>query len=325
MSDRVLIVGAGAIGGLLAAYLTAAGRNVNVLARGDNAKVLARDGIRLTLPDGASIHGRPGVCTDARACGEQDVVLLTTKAFSLGQAIAAARAAIGPRTLVVPAVNGLPWWFGSPDQPLRAVDPDGALARAVPYERLVGATVYAPTVRVSAGECRQSGPGKLILGPVLAGGDPAPAERVAAVFTGSRYAAEAIVDIRSAVWTKLVTNAAVNPLSALTGGRAIDVARDPQLGPIARAIMSEVAALARACGTTVHPTVEAQFTQSYERGVHKPSMLQDFEAGRPIELAAIVDAPLEMAAARGVAMPTLTAIGAAVRLKASLAGLLPPP
>ncbi len=323
MTDRVLIVGAGAIGGIFAGYLAAAGRPVTVLARGENAQIIARDGIRLTTPDKQALHGRPRVVTSGVEAGVHDIVLLTTKAFSLTEAMASARPAIGAHTLVSPVVNGVPWWFGSADAPIRAVDPDGSLATAIATEQLVGGTTYSPANRPAPGHWAHTVPGKLTVGPSQRGGNVAAAERIARAFEGTAFGAVAVPDVHHAVWAKLMTNAAFNPLCALTGARQIDVARDPELGRAVQSIMREIATLARAFGSDIEANAVPSFEQAYNKGVHKPSMLQDVEAGRMVELGAIVDAPLELAARANVAMPVLQAFGAAVRLKASSAGLLP--
>lgn len=319
---RILIVGAGAIGGMLAAYLSAAGRTVNLVARGVNAERIAQLGIRLTTPDQRVVHGRPAVVTPAATLAPHELVLITTKAFAHAEALAIAARAIGPATLVVPIANGIPWWFGTPAAPIRAIDPDGGLASAVPAERLVGSTIYSPAHRDDHGEWFQAVAGRLTLGPAVAGGDIDAAERVARAFDGCGYPAVVVPDVHRAVWSKLVTNAAFNPLAALTGARQADIARDPQLGPIALKIMREVEALAQRSGSTIDGSVEASFANARELGRHKPSMLQDIEAKRRIELAAIVDAPLELASRHGLPMPLLEAVGAAIRLKARTAGLL---
>lgn len=323
MTQQVLVVGAGAIGGLLCAYLETAGQPVTLFARGDNASLIARDGIQLTTPDHRKLHVRPSVVTDAAMLKPMDLVIFATKSFSLAGALQTVAAAIGPATTVMPVVNGVPWWFGTPQAPVRAVDPQGTLAAAIPYERLVGATSYSPVRRASPTEWIHSGASRLVLGPVLRGGDATRAHAVAALLAGSTFAAEVAADLHQAIWTKFMTNASFNVLCALTGARQCDVASDAQMGPIARQIMDEVAALAQASGSSVSGGVDAPMQFARERGQFKPSTLQDLEAGRPLEIAALVDAPLEMAARPGVPMPALQVAGAALRLKALTSGLLP--
>ena len=323
MRDRIMIVGAGAIGGVLAGYLAAAGRRVTLFARGDTARIVAEHGIRLTTPDQRILHSRPRVVTTVSAAGEQDIVLFATKSFSLPAAMQSVLPAIGPKTVVAPVMNGVPWWFGAALRPVRAVDPDGSLIGAIPADRLVGATIYSPARRTDSGEWIHMVPGKLVVGPTVAGGSDAASKRVAGVFEGTEYGAVVTADIHRAVWSKLVTNGSFNPLCSLTGAQQIDVARDKTLGACALAIMREIETLARACGSGIEGVIHTYFDQAYNRGTHKPSTLHDFEAARRVELAAIVDAPLELARQNGVAMPTLELIGAAVRLKAVSAGLLP--
>src|ERR1019366_8210052 len=195
MTRHVLIVGAGAIGGVLCAYLESAGQPTSLFARGENARNIGRDGIRLTTPDGRALHVRPRVVTEATGLAPQDMVILATKSFSLPAAMAAAAPAIGADTIVMPVVNGVPWWFGSASEPLRSVDPDGALAAAVPYERLVGATIYAPTRRVSPSEWVHSGLSKLVIGAVAPADSTAHAQSLAELFRGSTLAAIVAGDI----------------------------------------------------------------------------------------------------------------------------------
>jgi len=324
MSDQILIVGAGAIGGMLAGYLGAAGHDVTVFARGITARTIAERGIRLVTPDQREFRTRPRVVDGTTALAPAGIVLFTTKAFSLGAALAQVRSAIGPQTLVAPVVNGVPWWFGTVQQPIRAVDPRGELVEAVEPERLVGAVTYSPAWRsLEDATWTQTVAGQLTLGPVARGADPSAAARIAQAFVGSTFEVVVSTDIRRVVWTKFVTNAAFNTLCALTGARQCDVAGDASTGSIAEAIMHEVEALATASGSGITGGIEAKLAQARDKGIHKPSTLQDFEAGREIELAALVDAPLELAARYGVPMPELSRVGALLRLKATIAGLLP--
>ncbi len=323
MTQQILVVGAGAIGGILCAYLESAGHPVSLFARGDNADQIARQGVHLTTPDQRQLHVRPRVVTDAAALTPYDLVILATKSFSLPAALQTVAAAIGPATTVMPVVNGVPWWFGTPEAPVRAVDPEGRLAAAVPYERLVGATSYTPTRRAAPTEWVHSGASRLVIGAAARGGDPARAQAVAALFTGSVLTTAVAADLHQAIWTKFMTNASFNVLCALTGARQCDVAADAQLGPVARQIMAEVEALAIASGSSVTGGLDAPMQFAVEKGQFKPSTLQDLEAGRPLEIAALVDAPLELAERLGLPMPALRVAGAALRLKATTNGLLP--
>jgi len=324
MTDTVLVVGVGAIGGMIAGYLAAAGRDVSVFARGETARVVREHGLRVLTPDDREFRSRPRVHEDASTLSPVGTVLFATKAFSLGEAMAQVRPAIGPATRVAPVVNGVPWWFGTPHSPVRSVDPRGDLAASVSPERLVGAVTYSPAWRdLATATWKQTVPGQLTLGPTLTGGDDAAARSIAALFEGAAFAAVVTDDIRRAVWSKFVTNAAFNTLCALTGARQCDVASDPGTGPIAEALMREVEALAIADGSGINGNVPDRLKTARATGIHKPSTLQDFETSRPIELGALVEAPLEMAARLGVPMPELSRVGALLRLKAISAGLLP--
>lgn len=321
MPFKILVAGAGAIGGMLSAYLVSCGQPVTLLARGDNAAHIGQHGIRLTTPTQQLIHAYPRVITDPAAAGTQDLLIVATKAFSLPAVLTAIAPAMGANTLVMPIVNGLPWWLGSDATPLESVDPGGSMRRAVSAERLIGASLYAPTRRDDASHWIHSGQSRLIVGSVS--GDSTAGDMVAALFAGSPLVVDVADDIRQAVWTKLAANACFNTLCALTGAQQSEVACDPWLGPIARQIMGEIEALAHASGSRMNSGIDTMFGLAREKGHFKPSTLQDLEAGRPLEVAALMEAPLELARHLGVPMPTLATTGAALRLKALRSGLLP--
>lgn len=313
---RIGIIGAGAIGGWVAARLAVIGERVSILARGATAASLLT-GLEL-VENGASTIVRPAVSTSAEVLGEQDLVILAVKAPALAEAAYAAEPMIGLATTILPMLNGVPWWFAG-DEPLRAVDPDGAIAAALPMDRIVGCVVHAA--------CRRDGPArvvvtnadKLILGDPD-GGAGKRVQQLCSLFARAGIRPEPSDNIRGAIWYKLWGNATLNPLSALT--LATSDRLHAELRPFQLAAMAELAAVGAAIGCPVEQSGEERMAVTARLGPFKTSMLQDVEAGRPIELDALLGAPIELAHRAGVPVPTLEALYAMTRLMAESRGLI---
>ena len=312
---KIGIIGAGAIGGWVAAKLAAAGEDVAILARGATADAL-RQGLEL-VEGGATTVVEPQVSTSAGQFGEQDLLIIAVKAPALGAAARAAGPMIGDRTLILPMLNGVPWWFDEGDR-LRSVDSDGAIAAVFPLSQVVGCVVHA--------SCRRDGPArivvahadKLILGEPAGGGS----DRVAglcALFAHAGIRCEASADIRRAIWYKLWGNATINPLSALTRATADRLLADPDLRAFMLAVMAELAAVGAAIGCPITESGEDRMAVTARLGAFRTSLLQDVEAGRPIELEALLGAPRELARRAGVPTPNLDLLYA---MTARLAGSL---
>ena len=313
---RIGIIGAGAIGGWVAARLAMAGEEVSLLARGETAEALGH-GLEL-VEQGRLATARPRVSANAGELGPQDLLVIAVKAPSLAGAAAAAAPMIGPGTIILPMLNGVPWWFAA-GEPLRSVDPDGAIAAALPIEQMVGCVVHA--------SCRRDGPArvvvaqadKLILGD-LEGGTGERIDRLCALFDNAGIRCEASDNIRRAIWYKLWGNATINPLSALTLATADRLLAECK--PFLLAGMAELAAVGAAIGCPVDESGEDRMAVTARLGAFKTSMLQDVEAGRPIELEALLGAPIELAHRSGVPVPTLEALYAMTRLMAESRGLI---
>jgi 2-dehydropantoate 2-reductase len=313
---KIGIIGAGAIGGWVAARLAAAGEPVSILSRGATAEALT-SGLEL-VERGASSIVHPTVAASAEALGPQDVLVIAVKAPALAGAATAAGPMIGPDTIILPMLNGVPWWFTERD-PLRSVDPDGRIAGALPQDQIVGCVVHAA--------CRRDGPArvvvahadKLILGDP-GGGAGERVHRLCALFERASIRPEPSNNIRRAIWYKLWGNATINPLSALTLATADRLLAELQ--PLLLAGMAELAALGAAIGCPIEESGEDRMAVTARLGAFKTSMLQDVEAGRPIELEALLGAPIELAKRSGVPVPMLEAIYAMTRLMAENKGLL---
>ena len=313
---RIGIIGAGAIGGWVAARLAAAGESVAVLARGATAEYL-RGGIEL-VETGISTLANPRVALRAEELGEQDLLIIAVKAPALAAAASAAAPMIGSGTIILPMLNGVPWWFAD-GEPLRSVDPDGAIAAALPEAQVVGCVVHAACRRDGAARVVVAHADKLILGDP-AGGAGERVHRLCALFEGAGIRPDPTTNVRRAIWYKLWGNATINPLSALTLATADRLLAECK--PLILAGMAELAAVGAAIGSPIAESGEERMQVTARLGAFKTSMLQDVEAGRRLELEALLGAPIELACRAGVAVPTLEVLYAMTRLMAESRGLI---
>jgi 2-dehydropantoate 2-reductase len=335
----VCIVGAGAVGSVLGTRLAASGVPTSALARGDTLAALRRHGWRLRTGDGAT---RPptdphiGTLTapvaaaedDAAALGPHDVVLVALKAPALTPLAPALAPLLGGRTVVVPAMNGVPWWFfdgiGGPHDGLRldAADPGGVISAALPASRVVGCVVH---LSASVAE-----PGLAVhrLGDELVVGEPAggPGERAAAVADLLRGAGLRVTEsprIQRDVWFKLWGNLTMNPISALTGATTDRILDDELVRAFADEVMLEAAAIGARIGCPVDARPADRHAVTRKLGAMRTSMLADAEAGRPLELDALVTAVREIGAAVGVPTPHTDTLLGLTRLSARVRGTYP--
>ncbi len=312
---KIGIIGAGAIGGWVAARLAGGGEAVSVLARRETADAL-RHGLEL-VEDGSSTFAHPRIATDAEELGPQDLLVVAVKAPALAEAAKAVAPMIGPDTIILPMLNGVPWWFANP--PLRAVDADGAITAALPAGQVVGCVIHASCRRENSNRVVVAKADKLILGDPEGGAG----ERVGQlcdVFERAGIHCQASTEIRRDIWYKLWGNATLNPLSALTLATADRL--HAELKPLQLAGMAELAAVGAAIGCPIAESGEDRMAVTARLGPFKTSMLQDVEAGRPIEVEAMLGAPIELARRAGVPVPTLETLYAMTRLMAESRGLL---
>ena len=315
---NVGIVGAGAIGGWVAARLALDGNRVAVLARRETLGAL-RSGLRLSEGNEDQL-ARVRASEEAAELGAQDLVVIAVKAPALAEAAEAARPMIAPGTTIVPMLNGVPWWF-LPGEPVRSVDPEGRIAAALPLAQVMGCVVHASCRRAAPAHVEVVHAEKLILGDP-GGGTGERVEAVAALFEGSGIAAERSDDVRRAIWYKLWGNATINPLSALTRATADRLLVDPHLRAFMLEAMAELAQVGAAIGCPISESGEDRMAVTARLGAFKTSMLQDVEAGRRIEIEALLGAPREIAARVGIATPKLDLLYAETRLLGESLGLL---
>jgi 2-dehydropantoate 2-reductase len=318
----ITIVGAGAIGSAVAFSLARAGFSPKLIARGEAVAAIRRDGLRVDKWDGGGTI-RLEVTDNPSEIGPQDLVIGTMKAQDWPAGLTTLIPLIGPQTGLLPPINGIPWWYfdgqGGPlgGQRIAAVHPDGTLLARLPARSVIGSVVYMGVTRVAPGVIRWTSGNKFVLGEPS--GPPGErTERVADVLRQAGFDVTITDNIRAEIWTKLIGNAAFNPLSAIARARIDELMSDPGLGRIALASMREVAAVAAAVGAPSGMDIEKRFAINAELGAFRTSMLQDYEAGRALELGGLVDAVVEIGSRLGVPTPMTEALGALARRAATV-------
>lgn len=322
---RICVAGAGAIGGLIAARLAAAGETVSVLARGAHLQAIRAEGLLLEEGDARTV-AKIAASDDAASLGEHDVLVVALKAHSLRESAAALAPLVGPDTLIVPAMNGVPWWFFHEfggklaGTRLDAVDPQGDIARALPPEQVLGAVVHLSSTMPAPGVIRR-GKGNLLLVGDLSGEESPRLQKVLALLKKSGIDARATREIQREVWLKLWGNMNMNPISALTGSTADVMLDDPLTLALVREMMDEAATVGAALGIDMSMSADARIAVTRELGAFKTSMLQDFEAGRTPEIDAILAAPCEIGHRLGIPMPWSSTVLGLVRQRAMNSGI----
>lgn len=323
---KVCILGAGAIGGFIGTRLAARGQaKVSALARGATLEALRRHGWR--LQQGGELLQAPcaAVSDDAAELGVQDLVVIAVKGPALTQVARGVTPLIGPQTVVLPAMNGVPWWFGHGvaalgDAPLEAVDPGGVVAAAIPFETVLGCVVHAAAFTSEPGlVVHKMGAGLIVGEP--GGGASARVDTVAALLREAGFDVTASAGVRRDVWYKLWGNLTMNPVSAITGATADRVLADPLVRAFCSQAMGEAAAIGALVGCPIEQTPEDRHAITARLGAFKTSMLQDVEAGRPVELDAIVGAVRELGQRLGQPTPAIDALFGLARLFARERGL----
>ena len=325
---KVCIVGAGAIGGLIGTRLAAAGRSeVSAIARGATLAALREHGWRLRQGD-ALIRAPARASDRAADFGAQDLVVIAVKGPALAQIAQSIGPLLGPETIVLPAMNGVPWWFfDDPSIPyagtrLESVDPGGTIARALPTKNVIGCVVHASASTLEPGLVALGSGDGLIVGER----DGRETQRVATLAELLGHAGFAITRstrIRAQIWYKLWGNLTMNPVSALTGATADRVLADPLVRRFCAAAMDEAAAIGARIGCEMKETAEERQEVARKLGAFKTSMLQDVEAGRALEIDAIIGAVREIGVKVGVATPNIDGLLGLVRLFARVRGLYP--
>jgi 2-dehydropantoate 2-reductase len=314
---RFVIAGAGAIGGYIGARLARAGADVVLFARGPHLRAMEERGLRVVSADG-DFEVRPAVTGDLSTIGTADVVFLGVKAHGLTGLAPSLRQLYTPDTVVVSTQNGIPWWYfhghGGELDGLRLehVDPGGAIAASIEPERVVGSLAYFATDIAEPGVIHHTEGNKMSLGEP-SGTRTERTKAIAEALIAAGLRCPVTTRFRHEIWVKLLGNVAFNPISALTGGTLEQLVRHADTAALVREIMTETEAVAGRLGIELSISIDQRMAGAEKVGAHKTSMLQDYEAGRPMELEAVVGAVIELGDRLGVPMPATRAMYACAR------------
>jgi 2-dehydropantoate 2-reductase len=321
---KICVYGAGAIGGLMAAWLARSGHDVSVVARGAQLEAVRRDGLRVRSK-GKTESFRVKAESEPARLGAQDYVLVTVKAQSLTNVAETIAPLLGKDTAVVTAMNGVPWWFfhrlkfRNGDERLESLDPGGKLSRAIPTERVVGCVIHLAASTPEPGLISHNMGSKLILGEP-GGENTARTKRIAEALAAAGFEIVVSDSIEKEFWVKLLGNVSFNPVSALTVTTADQLIQNEEVKAYMVEIMREVLAIGRAVGVDANIDPEARIDMARVLGPFKTSMLQDLEAGKPLEIDGLLAGTLEIARKAGVRAPFTESLFGLIRARAQSTG-----
>jgi 2-dehydropantoate 2-reductase len=320
---RFLIAGAGAIGAYIGARMARAGFDVTLFARGPHLRAMQEHGVQVRSSDGDFV-ARPTMASSLEEVGPVDVVFLGVKAHGLPQLAPQLKPVLGPETAVVSTQNGIPWWyfqgFGGELEGLRLerIDPGGVISSAIEARSVVGSIVYFSTEISSPGVVQHIEGNRISLGEPN-GSRSDRCREIAEALIASGLRCPVTTRIRPEIWVKVLGNASLNPVSALTRATLVQMLRDPGVSSVIRNIMQEVEALSNKLGMELPVSIDQRMAGAEKVGEHKTSMLQDLEAGRPLELEALVGAVVELGERVGLSMPYTRTVYSCTKLLAQSA------
>ena len=315
---RIVVAGAGAVGGYIGARLARAGADVVLFARGPHLEAMQTRGLRVTSAEG-DFEVRPQVTGDLATIGTADVVFLGVKAHGLTALAPTLAPLLGPDTVVVSTQNGIPWWYfqnygGELDGlRLERVDPGGVIAAAIEPRRVIGSLAYFATDVAEPGVIHHTEGNRISFGEPD-GSKSARARAIAEALIAAGFRCPVTARFRHEIWVKLLGNVAFNPISALTGGTLEELVRHADTAKVVREIMTETEAVAGKLGIEMPISIDQRMAGAEKVGAHKTSMLQDLEAGRPLELEAVVGAVVELGDRLGVPVPATRAAYACAKM-----------
>jgi 2-dehydropantoate 2-reductase len=318
---KFVIAGAGAIGAYIGAHMAQAGLDVTLFARGPHLRAMQERGVLVRGGKG-EFTAHPKVSGDLESVGPVDVVFLGVKAHSLIELAPRLAPLLGPETTVISMQNGVPWWYfqnhGGPLDGLRLerLDPGGVISSAIEARRVLGSIVYL------AATIPEPGVVQYVEGDRISMGEPDGTRserilRISEALVGCGLRCRVTQHIRQEIWVKIMGNVAFNPISALTGATLAGIVRHPEVRALVRSIMGEAESVAKQLGHELPITIDQRIAGAEKVGEHKTSMLQDLEAGRPLELEAIVGAVIDIGERVGVPMPSTRAVYACTKLMAA--------
>jgi len=317
---RFAVYGAGAIGAYMGAKLSAAGEDVALIARGPHLEAIRENGVRIRSSDG-DFDARLMATNDPNEIGTVDVVVLAVKAHGLTAIAPLLSPMLGPNTIVLPAQNGIPWWYFQghggrwEGTQLESVDPGGIITKHIATERIVGCVVYPAATIVEPGIIHHEEGNRFSIGE-LDGSSSLRCKELAAAIGSSGLRAPVRSNIRQEIWVKLLGNLAFNPVSALTKASMVEIAMDPDARSVVQTMMEEAYAVAEALGVEIPISIEQRLAGAQNVGEHKTSMLQDVEAAKPIEIDGLVGSVLELGSLLGIPMPYTNTVYACTKLLA---------
>ena len=326
--SKICIYGAGAIGGWIGARLAQRpGMMVSVVARGETLRQLQSHGLQLNSGDNI-LSAKVRASQLPTSLGIQDLVIIAVKAPSMLDVAKQIQPLIGPNTLVMTAMNGVPWWFLQgfggvyANTPLKSVDPKGQIAAAIPPTHIIGCVVHASSSLRAPGQVQHHFGNGLIIGEP-AGGSSARVQALHQLLRDAGFDATLSERIQKDVWYKLWGNMTINPISALTGATSDKILNDPNVLGFISAVMLEAKAIGAAMGIAIDQQPEDRHAVTRKLGAFKTSMLQDVQAKRAVELDALVGAVQELGQITGVPTPFTDALMGLARLQAQELGLYP--
>ncbi|MEZ5662643.1 MAG: 2-dehydropantoate 2-reductase [Burkholderiaceae bacterium] len=332
--EKIAIVGVGAIGGLFAGWLGSRlpeGRlRLSAVARGETLRALRERGLVWVDAEGAEHRVAVNASDDPASLGVQDLVIVSVKGPAMPQVAATVKALMGPGTVVLVAMNGVPWWFfdGLPGEAaglqLNAVDPGGVTARTIPTAQVIGCVVHASAAAPQPARIERIKNNQLIIGEPAGGLSPR-VQALGELLTQAGFGVTVSERIQRDIWFKLWGNMTMNPVSAITGAPCDRILDDDLVRGFCSAVMREAQVIGARIGIPIDQNPEDRHAVTRKLGSFKTSMLQDVEAGRPIELDALVGAVREIGQYLGEATPSMDALMGLTRLTGQMRGLYPEP
>jgi len=316
---RICVVGAGVIGGLLAARFALAGEEVTVIDQGAHLAAIQKNGLKLEWHDGKVHIARMKAVNKPAEAGKQDIVVLAVKAHFLDQVVRDIDSLLGPDTVVLTVQNGLPWWYFQRlggqygNRRLESLDPSGILTKNIDPNRIIGCVVYPAAAATAPGVIHHVEGDRFPIGE-LNGKETERVKELHDVFIKAGLKSLVLPDIRSEIWLKAWGNLSFNPISALTHATLVDICQFAETRELAATMMKEAQAIAQKLGVTFRVTIDKRIAGAEAVGAHKTSMLQDVEAGRSLETEALIGSILEMAKLTNTSAPAIEAVYALVKL-----------
>ena len=317
---KICVVGAGAIGGLVAAKLAAIGEEVTVIVRGPHLAAIRARGLRLRM-DGAETVAQVRATDKIAEAGPQDLVILGMKAHQVAAVAPDLKQLLLPQTAIITAQNGIPWWYfrklGGPHEgtTLESVDPGGVIAQHLEVDRVIGSIIYPASEIVEPGVIQHVEGNRISLGE-LDGQETERLKGLTDLLRRAGFKMRPTSDLRSELWVKLWGNCTFNPISALTHATLVDICQFPETRALAQSMMREAQEVGEKLGARFAVSLEKRIAGAEAVGKHKTSMLQDVESGRPIELAALLGSVIELGRITGTPTPHLGAVFACTGLLA---------